>query len=233
MSLTKYHSVRADNSRRKKKKDGISQLALDSFEAFQPFINVFDCGLACDNGPFHLITKEDWRLYARYKKGERGICYPSGSKFNPYLDVVRNIYSAIHVHRHIEDREISYYTSGKNGLGLLYLDIDAHHDWQTDEYKAKDILKELFPAYFRASYRGQNGFLKVRYNSVQQFNRIADYLEDVLKAWFLSLGILCDIEVKGTVTDKGKSGRLGKLPFTNKFPCHMRDSTVSAHQGHD
>ena len=72
-----YNSVRADNSHRKaKKQDEISQLAQDSFEAFKPYINVFDCGLACDDGPFHLITKEEWRLYSRWKKGERGICYP-------------------------------------------------------------------------------------------------------------------------------------------------------------
>jgi hypothetical protein len=228
MSLTKYHSVASSNSRRKaKKKDEISQLALDSFEAIKPFINVFDCGFKGENGIFHLITKEDWRLHRRWKAGERGICYPDGSNFNPYLDVVRNIYSPRHIHRHIEEREITYYTSGRNGLGLLYLDIDAHHEWQTDEYRAKESLKELLPAYFRASYRGQNGFLKVRYTSIHQFNRIADYLEATLKAWFLSLGILCDIEIKGTITHGGKSGRLGKLPFTNKFPCHMRDSTDS------
>jgi hypothetical protein len=227
MSLTKYHSVRASNSRRKKKKDAISQLAQDSFEAFKPFINVFDCGFKGDNGIFHLISKEDWRLHRRWKSGERGIRYPDGSKFNPYLHVVRNIYSAEHAHRHIDHREISYYTSGRNGLGLLYLDVDAHHEWQTDEYRAKEILKELFPAYFRASNRGQNGFLKVRYTSVHKFNQVADYLESTLERLFLHLGILCDIEIKGTATDKGKSGRLAKLPFTTKYPCNMRDETDS------
>ena len=214
-----YNSVASSNSHRRK--EDISQLAQDSFEAFRPFINVFDCGLACDDGPFHLITKEDWRLYRRWKAGERD------GGFNPYLDVVRNIYGPSHVHRHIEEREITYFTSGRKGLGLLYLDVDAHCDWQTDEYRAKEILKELFPAYFRASSRGQNGYLRVRYTSIPEFNQIADRLEVSLKRLFLSLGILCDIEVKGTITDKGKSGRLAKLPFTNKYPCHMRDETDS------
>jgi hypothetical protein len=221
-----YNSTTNSNSGRKaKKKDKISQLAQDSFEAFKPFINVCDCGFKGSDGVFHLISKEDWRLYRRWKSGERRICYPDGGKFNPYLDVVRNIYGPRLVHRHIDHLAITYYTSGRNGLGLLYLDVDAHHEWQTDEYRAKEILKELFPAYFRASNRGQNGFLKVRYTSVHKFNQVADYLESTLKRLFLSLGILCDIEVKGTVTDKGKSGRLAKLPFTNKYPCHMRDET--------
>jgi hypothetical protein len=223
-----YNSVATNNSRRKaKNKDEISQLALDSFEAFKPFINVFDCGFKGDNGIFHLITKEDWRLHRRWKAGERGIRYPDGSKFNPYLDVVRNIYDPRLVHRHIDQLAITYYTSGREGHGLLYLDIDAHHEWQTDEYRAKEVLKELFPAYFRASKRGQNGYLKVRSTSVHKFNQVADYLESTLKRLFLSLGILCDIEIKGTATDKNKSGRLAKLPFTTKYPCHMRDETDS------
>ena len=68
-----------------------------------------------------------------------------------------------------EAGEISYYTSGRNGLGLLYLDIDAHQPWQTDEYQAKAILQELFPfGYFRCSRRGQNGYLKIRYGTHQK-----------------------------------------------------------------
>ena len=113
-----YHSVRADNSGRKankkaKKKDEISQLARDSFEAFRPFINVFDCGFKGSQGLFHLITKEDWRLYRRWKAGERGICYPDGRKFNPYLDAVRNIYSERLVHRHIDQLAIRYLKPGR------------------------------------------------------------------------------------------------------------------------
>ena len=34
---------------------------------------------------------------------------------------------------------------GEKGLGLLYLDIDAHHPWQTDEHRAKAVLKKVFP----------------------------------------------------------------------------------------
>jgi hypothetical protein len=224
MTNTHYSSIPNRNFSRKKQ---ISQLALDSFEAVEPFINVFDCGISSGNSPFHLITKEDWLLFARYKAGERNLTYEGGHKFNPYLDVVRNIYSAKHVHSHIEERQISYYTSGKRGLGLLYLDIDAHHPWQTDEYEAKRVLQTLFPfGYFRASTRGQNGFLKVRYASIEQFNALAGNLQAILQKYFLSLGLLCDIEIKGTITN-GKSGKLAKLPFTNKCPYQKRDDTDS------
>lgn len=229
MPTTKYYSVTNDTSgRKRKKKTEICQLAQDSFQAFQPFINLFDCGLMGYDSPFHLITKEDWRLHARHKAGERGLLHEDGEKFNPYLDVVRNIFSDWHVHKHIEEQETTYYTSGKRGLALLYLDVDAHHPWQTDEYRAKAVLEKVFPSgYFRASNRGQNGYLKIRYQSIREFNEVADHLQGTLKRLFLHLGVLCDVEVKGTITHNDKSGSLAKLPFQNKYSCHMRDETDS------
>ena len=213
-----YNSIAEPNSgARAKKKIQVSQLAQESFDAFKPFINVFDGGVYGSDSPIHLITKEDWRLYDLHKTGERPT-YPDGSKFNPYLDVIRNIYGPEHVHKHIEDNKVTYHTSGRNGQGLLYLDIDAHHAWQTDQLKARDLLEQLFPeGYYRASGRGQNGYLKIRYSSIAEFNQTADRLEETLERVFLHAGILCDIEVKGTITDNGKSGRLGKLPFSTRY----------------
>jgi hypothetical protein len=204
----------------------ISQLSQDSFAAFKPFINIFDCGGSHEGKPYHLITKQDWDFHARYKAGERDLIYPSEMKFNPYFCIVRNIFSPQHVDEHIQSNRTTYYTSGRNGLALLYLDIDAHQPWQTDEYKAKAVLERLFPtAFFRASKRGQNGYLKVRYMTMQDFNATAAHLQRVLKRLFLHLGILCDIEVKGTITCDGKSGSLAKLPFASPYPCDMRDDT--------
>ncbi len=224
MVRTKYNSDATSNSIRKKA--NISQICFDSFEAFHPFINVFDCGITSSDGPFHLITKEDWKLYSRHKGGDRNLTYSDGSKFNPYVDVIRNIFSAEHVQHHHEDNQTTYFTSGKMGLGLLYLDIDAHNEWQKDEYEAKGVLERLFPfEYFRSSRRGQNGYLKVRYTTIEEFNKLALYLQNVLQRLFLHLGILCDIEVKGTITHRGKSGSLAKLPFTNLYPCYQRDDT--------
>ena len=139
-----YHSSARPNSgarAEKKKQEEPSPLAQATFDAFEPFINVFDCGIEYLDSPIHLITKEDWKLYARHKAGENPV-FPDGSKFNPYLDVVRNIFGPEHVQRHIEDNEITYYTSGRSGFGLLYLDIDAHHPWQTDEAKGENCLND-------------------------------------------------------------------------------------------
>jgi len=225
---TKYNSITNNKSGARAKEKEISQLAQDSFEAFQPFINLFDCGLKGYDGPFHLITKEDWRLFARHKAGERNLLYEDGSPCNPYLDVIRNIFSAKHVHDHIEEQETTYFTSGRKGLALFYLDVNAHHPWQTDEYRANSVLKRVFPSgYFRASNRGRNGYLKVRYQSIAEFNETADQLQETLRRLFLHLGILCDIEVKGTITHNGKPGSLAKLPFTTRYPCHKRDETDS------
>lgn len=227
-----YSSKPKHKSERKRKEEEICQLAQDSFKAFEPFINLFDCGLKGYSGikgldgPFHLITKEDWRLFARHKAGERKLHYAGGRKFNPYLAVNCNVFSAKHVHQHIKQHKATYFTSGKRGLGLLYLDVDAHHAWQTDEYRAKEVLQQIFPdGYFRASWRGQNGYLKVRYQTIEQFNAVARSLQKTLGRLFLQLGILCDIEVKGTITHQNKSGSLGKLPFQDK--CKMRDETDS------
>ena len=219
MHDTEYSSKRNNNFEKQNSKNRkISQLARDSFAAFQPFINIFDPGVKAEGRPIHTITKQDWELYRRYKSGEKNVRYPDGTQFHPFRDVIGNIYSERHVEKHIEDGQISYYTSGRNKQGLLYLDIDAHYDWQTDEYRAKQILAKVFPfAYFRTSNRGQNGYLKVRYNSIAEFNELAKQVQNKIQHLFLHLGVLCDFEVKGTITDNGKSGLLAKLPFQNKF----------------
>jgi hypothetical protein len=229
MDSSVYSSNATNKSARKRKKNPVSQLALDSFEAFKPFINIFDPGTKDWAGTVvHTITREDWRLFRRYKDGERNLTYLDGREFKPGRDIVQNIYGPRHVHRHIDGGEVSYYTSGKNGLALAYLDIDAHHPWQTDEYRAKAVLEELFPfGYFRCSRRGQNGYLKIRYNTPEEFNDLADRLEKTLARLFLSRGILCDIEIKGTITTGQKSGSLAKPPFTTNYPCHRRDETDS------
>ena len=144
--VTLYSSKQANNSSKRKPKNPVSQLAIDSFAAFKPFINIFDPGVKDWQGTVvHTITKEDWRLFRRYKDGEPNLTYADGREFKPGRDVVANIYSPRHVHRHIFERQMSYYTSGKNGLALAYLDVDAHKLWQTDEYRAKTVLEELFP----------------------------------------------------------------------------------------
>lgn len=213
MQLThQYSSAAASVSGRKNRKIFVSPFAQSTFDAFEPFINIFDPGNSFIN-PYHTISKEDWEFFRRHKSGETPLFYSDGTKFSPYNHVIRNIYSPEHVQKHFET-DVTYYTSGQKGLGLLYLDIDAHHPWQTDQVKAKELLQCLFPfGYFRSSGRGENGYLKIRYSSIEEFNETAAKLQATLSQLFLHFEVLCDVEVKGTITHKGKSGLLAKLPF--------------------
>jgi len=80
--LSQYNSAATTKSgRRRKKKDEVSPLVQETFEAFRPFINLYDCGLSAYGGPFHLITKEDGAFFGRYKTGERGLTYDTGDPF--------------------------------------------------------------------------------------------------------------------------------------------------------
>lgn len=202
----------------------VSSLAQASFDAISPFINIFDPGHRFLNQVVHSITKEDWELNRQWKEfksenpkaklSDLNLRHKNGIPFNPYNDIVRNIYSPKHVEDHINDDRTSYYTSGLNGLCLPYIDLDWHQPWQTDGDKAIELLNSVFPfAFSRSSPRGHNWFPKVSYCWPQRANETMDFLESQLKLLLLSNGILCDIEVKGTITFGEKSGRLGKLPF--------------------
>ncbi|MBB02208.1 MAG: hypothetical protein CMJ47_06150 [Planctomyces sp.] len=189
------------------------EFAQETFDAFAPFINIFDPGAkSLDGEVYHTISKADWENFRRYKKGEY---VPD---FSPKHDVVLNIYKPWHVEQHIFNGRPSYGTSGSRGLGFLYLDTDAHHAWQTDQERARALLEAEFPfGFFRRSGRGENGYLKVRYIAVNVFNRAADRMQDVLQRWFLHNEILCDYETKGTITTREKSGSLAKLPFHTNY----------------
>jgi len=228
MQLTQqYNSATTKKSARRKSNNSVSQFAQETFDAFAPFINIFDAGADFD-GPYHTISKQDWDFFRRHKSGEKPLFYEDGTQFHPYNHVLRNIYSPEHVQNHIISGDTSYYTSGRHGLGLLYLDVDAHHKWQTDEVRAKTLLHKLFPfGYYRTSNRGQNGYLKIRYSTISEFNEAAHELETTLQKLFLQAEILCDIEIKGTITDNGKSGLLAKLPFNRKEEQSKRDETDS------
>ncbi len=208
-------------SQKKKCKPEVSALAQASFDAFEPFLNVFDPGRRW-NGPYHTITKEDWRLYALYKQGQKPT-YEGGRPFNPYRDVVRNIYSPKHVQEEINGVEIGYFTGGKRGLALHYWDIDAHAEWQTDQLQARKLLAAVLPAFWTTSFRGENALLKIRYRSWAEANETAKFCEQRLRRYLRSHGVLCDFEVKGLVTTKAnettedKSGSLGKLPFYRQW----------------
>lgn len=211
----------------------ISPLAEASFEALKPFINIFDPGIRVVGQIVHSISNEDWELNRQWKAyksdhpkaklSDLGLKHKNGFPFNPYLDIVQSIYSAQHVEAHISDGEAGYYTSGHDGLCLPYIDLDWHEPWQTDGEKAVSLLNTVFPfAFNRLSPRGHNWFPKIRYSSLFEANEMMDFVQKQLKLLLLTNGILCDIEVKGTITTPNKSGRLAKLPFN--CPKDPRDS---------
>src|SRR5438270_10309518 len=104
MQLThEYRSAANSKScdkRKKKPKNPPSLLAQQTFAAFEPFINVFDPGI-CLEEPFHTITKEAWELNKRHKAGEKSLYDRNGKQFSPFHDIIRNIYSAEHVQKHL------------------------------------------------------------------------------------------------------------------------------------
>ena len=199
-----------------------------AFFVFKPYINILDPG-----GPYktHTITKEARRLNALYWQIKRqgtkpNLKFADGDVFHPWKDYKRHVYGPEHIEKHMTDNEVTYYTSGDRGLGLIYMDVDAHDKYQTDEYDGLALLQELFPdSYYRASRRGQNQYLKVRYSSPEEFNALCDMVQEKVRMLFLSRGILCDFETKGKITTQRKSGSLAKLPFTCPYPCNMRDET--------
>ena len=122
-----------------------------TFCAFKPYINVCDPG-----GPYktHTITKEArhlndlyWQIKRQGKKPH--LVFKDGDVFHPWKDYKRHVYGPEHIAKHMYGNEVTYYTSGNRGLGLIYMDVDAHKAYQTDEYDGLGVIRELFPdAYY-------------------------------------------------------------------------------------
>jgi len=210
-------------------------LAVETFKAFCPYINVYDPGIktldsACPLTddlvfkPVHMIPKIVWKLNREYKDkkaaGESSprVVHPNGRVFQPYPDMVAKILSAKHCERAIRGEDTYYYTSGKDFLGLMYLDIDAHFSFQTDEDWASRLVRAAFPFAFHApSGRGTNELVKVAHaGQITRFNELCRRLQAAMRKVFNGAKILCDFEVKGTITDE-KSGSLAKLPWNRRW----------------
>ena len=222
-----------------KKAAKTNQLSLDSFEAFKPFINLYGCGQAVwqwdykndksvKTTPF-LIDKETRALFERYQAGERGLTYQDGSAFLPWHFMAGKL-DAKKVDQHIFGNETFYYTSGTRKLGLPYVDVDGHFEFQTDHARARQLLIDFFGKdniFFRDSSRGQNGYLKVYHDGrLATFNDLLHKLAWAIRLWLRQHHILCDIEIKGHCHDE-KYGCLAKLPFAQHYPwpCSFSTST--------
>lgn len=215
-----------------RKKTSIHDFSENTFNAFEPFINVFGCGKKVhiwESGemePRPLITKETRALFHRYKEGERNLYYQHGQPFRPW-HFISSIFAAKHVDEHIFGHEVYYYTSGQKDFGLVYIDGDAHHSFQTDITHALSLVDDLFPdkALWRDSDRGLNGYLKIYHgDDIDLYNKTLARLEKSLQLYIRSWGILSDIEVKGGIHTKEKNANLAKLPFSTFNPGSGRQS---------
>ena len=201
--------------------------------------------------PIHMISVLDWELNSQYKAQKAAghkpcVIYPDGSRrFNPYLEIVSKILSPEHCQKALLGQETYYYTSGKENLGIIYGDTDAHFDFQTDKDRASRFVRAAFPMAFNCqSPRGVNDLVKVYHGGeLDRFNKLCYRLQAAMRRVFNSLHILCDFEVKGTVThyeekEDGrkhyKSGSLAKLPWNRIWNYAKLDqwkacATISLH----
>lgn len=171
------------------------QLAADTFAAFQPYINIRDCGKKFWNEdlgkmiPKHMITKEAFKFastHDKLDKSQRKSYKPrfstgtrKGRPFHYWGHYLRGVMSSEMMAEHMQGNETYYYTSSTRHRALPYLDIDAHNG-EKDELRAKELLTEICSAsMWTPSGRGQNGHFKVHYGPI--------YSPDLSHAHFQSL----------------------------------------------
>lgn len=225
-----------------------SDLAEKTFNAFRPYINIFDPGrkdvIGMKDGelieaPYHTIPKETWILNKQWKEQKQAgqkpcVFWPDGTRFNSYLDISSKVLAPHHCDLALQGKETLYYTSGKDSLGIAYLDTDAHFDFQTDAAFASNIVMAAFPTAFHClSSRGFNELLKVYHGGAwHRFNELCHRLQKAMQVVFNAAHVLCDFEVKGTCTgyvqdEEGhkfhKSGSLAKLPWNRRWNFERLD----------
>jgi hypothetical protein len=165
------------------KSDNVSDLAAATFDAFQPYINIYDCGKKLwDEGkgkpvPKHLITHEAYKFAQIrrtlpestrkaykpvFEKGTR-----KGRSFHYWAHYLNGILSSKKIVEHIQGDETYYFTSSRRRRAVGYLDLDAHNG-QEDEIEAKQLLQTICScSLWNPSGRGQNGYVKFYYGPIR------------------------------------------------------------------
>jgi hypothetical protein len=116
-------------------------LARQTFHAFKPFVNVYQCGRwhqrfdRTKSGPIFMITQEQWRLFHAHYQGQRT------PGFSP-KHVQANYLGPRHVQAMLEGSKY-YYTGGNQGLAMCMVDIDAHEPWQDDLDRTCEYVTDL------------------------------------------------------------------------------------------
>ncbi len=194
--------------------------AEDLFSFFMPILHQYrHCRHSCERSP-----RNEEILSAMQNKGTPGS--HTFVRENGWRFYARPLMSWM-----FKSNKRFYYTSGHRAA-LLYLDIDAHQEYQSKEEAlgAKKIIRDelakhfgVFPP-FIASSRGQNGYLAIDLNwgrvKPEYANRVFDGFQEAIRLLLAKNGNLCDFEIKGTITyvDNDfqlRGGRYGKLPMSS------------------
>jgi hypothetical protein len=194
----------------------ISELAQRTFQALEPYINVRCAGVEWEGHPRFRVTKQARALHARHKKGERGLTYENGGPFSP-----RQVYAGYQRPRDVGEAIAGrkhYYTGGRRGRTLVYVDVDAHRPWQDDPDETRKVISEFLGprnVLCRRSNRGHNLYLKVEYGGLG-YGGVNATLKDFgrhLQAYCAARGCKCTVEVKGLISESDAHlGTLAKLP---------------------
>jgi hypothetical protein len=206
---------------------GTPQLAKDTFAALKPYINSKDPGMKLPDGeggyePRHTITKEMRHLYSRHCDGERDLFYQETGKRFQHWHIFSNYTSAKVVWDMLCGSTTHYYTGGKEGKTLVYLDIDAH-DGQPDQDASADAIAHFLGPHHLLrvlSARGVNLYLKLVYGLYTKradVNRALMEFDAAWKRFQKANDLLCTVEIKGSITTKEKSGSLAKLPCNREW----------------
>jgi hypothetical protein len=187
-----YHSKpRSKNKRRKWK----NTLAGDTFQTFCPYIDIYGCGEWWQDAPHWSITDEVREAYRNDPTGENAKRYHTG-KLKP-----KRIDQGIQ----FDDQ---YYTCARQGLSLLYLDIDDHLDYQQDKADLTTAVVNLLGADYFFQNEGRL-WIKAEWHreDYPTFRQVYTAFLDALRIWARSQGFQSDID-----TPKGiENWNYGKL----------------------
>jgi hypothetical protein len=190
-----YHSKATSKNKRRQWKN---TLAGDTFQTFHPYIDIFGCGEWWDDAPHWSITDEVREAYRNDPTGENAKRYHTGKLKAKRID--QGI--------QFDDQ---YYTCARQGLSLLYLDIDDHLPHQTDKAELTAAVVNLLGAEYLFENEGRL-WIKAEWHreDYQTFRKVYTAFLDALRIWARSQGFQSDID-----TPKGIDRHLGRLPLKN------------------
>lgn len=215
MKTTSYNSGPANKS---------PSLSEKSWQDFSKYVSRYQWAL---DEPSHCARKNEI-AHAILNTGKPGSC--TFIRQDGYKFVLRPLHKWGFEQAVTHKRKLYYVSSGNSAL--LYLDIDRHNTWQTEEHalEAKRLIDSLFCQVFGRnvlfwanSKRGVNGYLKVNCQGMHAkfANSIFARLENALQRFLAHYENLADFEIKGRIGYM--EGAEYHWSQFGKLPIHARD----------